>query len=601
MLAILLIALQAMATPVSESAAKSLAEKFLQRPAAAKLTLKGMVPAQTVGKVRTPIKLTASQAEKPAYYVFNFDGGGFVIVAGEDSVEPIIGYSKTGYFTLEGAPSNIRWWMEGLAGEIGMIRSGQATPAPVVRKANLNTRKAGAEVINHQTARWSQDTPFNNECPNNGRTESGATTRSVTGGVATAGAIVAKFFQWPDAGVGTTEAYSYTSDDTSSKQTIDAVTLGRSYDWANMLQNYNKNYTSAQAAAVAALMVDIGKASMMAYNYDAGSGTFDQNLLLGLQKHFKYNKQAYQAPREAYTDSEWKALLKQELNDHPIVYGGVSGDDGGHEFVFEGYTVDDYFLVNWGWGGSGDGAFTLDHMTLSTYNFSDYQSTLIGLVPDKHGSTSYRDNIVITPYSYQYPGLYTKTTTFTQNTNFTVRVSNYYNNGVMPFTGNLYIAVYDKNDNWKENISSAKSISNMENAYINYQRNDYDENAFVDGYWTNITCKITGAIKGGDRIRLRYEGQYSSGYARSDSNEGVWEIVISDATGPTAEEIAAATSFTWKKDTRTISTSTSLDDGISLTVKDAAGQTVFSQNSMAKNQVYSINCSAFAAGTYPLV
>lgn len=598
MLAILLITLQAMATPVSESAAKSLAEKFLQRPAAAKLTHRGQVPSQTLGKHR--IQLKSAAAVEPAYYVFNFNGGGWVIIAGEDSVEPVLAYSKTGYFTLDGAPDNLKWWMEGIAGEIGAIRSGEASPAPVSRKAKIGTRKAGTEVRNHHTAKWDQEAPYNNKCPNNGRTESGSTVNSVTGCVATAGAIVAKFFEWPKSGEGQTEAYSYTSEDTNTKQNIASVSLGHAYDWDNMLDSYSGNYTTAQGDAVATLMADIGKASMMAYNYYAGSGTFDQNLLLAFQKHFKYNKKAYQAPRDGYGDAEWIALLEKELDTHPIVYGGVSGNQGGHEFVFEGYTTDDYFLVNWGWGGDSNGAFTIDRMTLGSYNFADMQSTLIDLVPDENGSTEYADNIVITPYS-RYPGLYTTTTNFVRNTTFTVRVSNFYNNATMPFNGKLYIAVYDKNDNWKEDISSAKEITNLENAYINYQRNDSDEDAFCWSYWTNVSCKITGAIKGGDRIRLHYKGQYSEGYARCDDKDGVWEIVISNAAGPDAEEIAAATTFAWNKTTRTISTTTSLDDGISLTVKNAAGKSVYSISSMAKDQDYEINCTGFASGTYSLV
>ncbi len=597
MIASLLFASLAFANPVSESTAKSLAENFLQRPSA-RMTFKGKVPAQTLGKKRVALK--ASAAAEPAYYVFNFDGGGWVIIAGEDSVEPVLAYSRNGYFTLEGAPSNLKWWMEGLAGEIGAIRSGESAPAPVARKAAGSVRKIGAEVVNHHTARWDQYEPYNNECPNNGRDESGNTMRSVTGCVATAGAIVAKFFEWPTAAEGVTEAYSYTSDDTGTKQTIPAVTLGRTYDWANMLQTYGSNYTSAQGAAVAALMADLGRASMMGYNYDAGSGTFDQNLLLAFQKHFKYNKKAYHASRYGYSDAEWLALMKSQLDSHPIVYGGVAGRSG-HEFVLEGYTTDNYFLVNWGWGGYGDGSFLIDRLTLDSYTFSDEQSTLIDLVPDRNGSTSYADNIVITPFSTQYPGLYSYTSTYTQNTAFRMRVSNYYNNATMPFTGNLYLAVYDKNGNWKENISAAKAVSNMENAFIAYIRADYDEDAFVEEYWTNISCTIKNPIKGGDRIRLHYEGQYSSGYARSDNEQGVWEIVISNASGPSADEIAESVSFGWKKATRTITTATSLSDGISLTIKNAAGTTVYSVAGMEQNRVYSIDCSSFAKGSYSII
>ena len=593
MLAILLIALQAMATPVSEGAAKTLAENFLHR-SAARLTLKGQVPAQTVGKQRIPLK--AATASTPAYYVFNFDEGGFVIVSGENGIAPILAYSTTGSFTLEGAPSNLKWWMDGLASEIGLIREGKSTP----RKAAHEVLKAGVPVIEYATAKWYQDEPYNDECPKNGVNENNQSVRSVTGCVATAGAIVARYFQWPAAGEGTTSSYSYTSDDTETTQTIPANTLGRSYDWANMpLTTLTKNSPSAKKAAVAALMFDIGTASQMQYNYYYGSGTFDNNLLAALVKHFHYNKAAYQAPRAGYTDEEWHALLQKTLrNVGPIVYGGVDpdpNDGGGHEFVFDGFDNQNYYRVNWGWNGSSDGYFLLDNLG-SGFNFSDTQSTLIDLKPDD-GTSAYRDDIMLTPYNDNYKGLYTTATSFTTGTTFYMRASNFFNNAVMPFTGSVYFAVYDKNGNWKENISPAKNITNLANGYVSYMTSGN----WVDSYYTYSSCKINGAIKGGDRIRLHYVGQYSSGYARCDDPSCTWEIIISDLTGPTAEEIAAATSFTWVKSNKTINTSTTLDDGISITMKNAAGQTVYSQNAMTKNAVYSINCANFASGTYTLV
>ena len=599
MLAILLIALQAMAMPVSESTAKSLAEKFLQRPSAAKLAHKGLVPSETVGTKRVALK--ASAASNPAYYVFNFDGGGWVIVSGEDSTEPVLGYSTTGRFTLEGAPANIRWWMEGRASEIGAIRSGIASARPAVRKSWKNPRAGQNDnnyVVKYETAQWNQEAPYNNECPTVGGN------RAVTGCVATAGAIVARHFCWPAAAEGTTEAYSYTSDDTNNKVSIPAVTLGRSYDWNNMPLKYGSNYSSAQGAAVAALMVDIGKASMMAYNYTYGSGTFDQNLLLGLQKHFKYSKQAFVAFRNGYSDQEWLAMLKDNLaNVGPMVYGGADSE-GGHEFVFDGYDADNYFSVNWGWGGSDNGKFLVDGLIIASQNwaFSEGQSTIFGLEPDRNGTTAYKDQILLTKYNNTYKGIYTTATSFTQNKAFTVKVYAYFNNATMPFNGNLYLAVYDKNGNWKENVSSAKAVSNLENSYINYVRNDYSSDAFLYGTWSSITCTITNPIKGGDRLRLHYVGQYSSGYARGDDGEDVvWEIVLADFNGPTAEEIAASTTFTWNKTTRTISTASTLPDGISLTIKNAAGQAVYTIGSMNKDQVYSINCSTYASGTYTLV
>ena len=51
------------------------------------------------------------------YYVFNInenEGGGFVIVSGEDVVKPILGYSENGNYDENNLPPNFAWWMEEL-------------------------------------------------------------------------------------------------------------------------------------------------------------------------------------------------------------------------------------------------------------------------------------------------------------------------------------------------------------------------------------------------------------------------------------------------------------------------------------------------------
>lgn len=609
-IASLLIVCLAFANPVSENAAKSLAEKFMQRPAKARLTHKGMAPAKSMGNTRKVLK--ASATATPAYYVFNFDDGGFVIVAGEDSVEPVLAYSTTGSFTLDGAPDNIRWWMNGLASDIALIRSGEMKAKPVVRKAaEPGSLRKGTPVLEYETAKWNQTSPFNDECPKNGKNSSGASARSLTGCVATAGAIVARYFKWPDAGEGVTDAYTYMSEDLSvydedleeyttiENQTIPAKTLGRSYDWANMPLVYRSSASSAQKAAVAAIMADIGYASQMAYNYAAGSGTNDQNLLGAMLRHFKYNKQAYQASRYGYSDAAWKDLLQKNLREvGPMPYGGYDPAEGGHEFVFDGYDDAGYFRVNWGWSGEDDGYFLLDNLGAGN-NFSELQSALIDLKPDSTATTTYSDNIMLTPYDETDPGLSTSTKSFSTGRSFTASIVFYYNNAVQPFNGKIYVAVYDKKDNWKENVSSAINVSNLKNPYIEYGKSGKEQD-WQDGfpYEEGISCKITGAIKGGDRLRVHYVGQYSSGFARCDDPNGIWEIILAPDTGSTAEQIASSLTLKWSKGTGKLSLSTTLDN-ISFVMKNASGSTVHSKE-MVKAQTHDFDCSALPHGSYTL-
>ncbi|MBR6054260.1 MAG: C10 family peptidase [Bacteroidales bacterium] len=589
----LTLSVAAFAKPVDESVAKSIAESFLRRPSAARLTCKGKVPAE-VKRLRSP--LTASQASQPAWYVFNFDGGGFVIVSGEDVTEPILGYSDTGHFDYDNAPSNIRWWMDGLASDIAVIKSDPSLAAP--RTATYNPDTHGNIKRQYQTAKWYQDAPYNNECPKITRRTGSAGSRGLTGCVATAGAIVMRYFQWPDKGEGTTQAYTFLNEN-NVNQTVPANTLGRTYNWSNMIMNYGGSYTSAQASAVAAIMFDVGTSAQMQYGTSSagGSGTFDQNLLAGMQKHFKYSKKAYRACRESYTDSQWLTLLKENLdNIGPMPYGGAD-DDGGHEFVFDGYTDRNYFSVNWGWGGEGNGWFLVSSLTMSGYTFSVDQSSLLGLEPDKGGQTTYEDRLLVCRDT-GYPGMQASVSTFTAGRQFTVKAGPVYNDATMPFSGNLYIARYDKLDNWKENISQPKSVSNMENLYIYYTINGEDEgldNCYAQ--WT-ANCNITGPIKGGDRLRIHFEGQNSSGFAYADASDVVWEIVIAEDNAPTAEEIAAGTSLSYEKASRKLTLKCAYN--IDCTVKDSSGAVKMTK-ALEQNVAGVLDFSSLPSGTYRII
>ena len=57
--------------------------------------------------------------------------------------------------------------------------------------------------------------------------------------------------------------------------------------------------------------------------------------------------------------------MKDELNNsRPIQYAGYGGG-GGHTWVCDGYDSNDFFHMNWGWGGAYDGYFSLNSLNPS--------------------------------------------------------------------------------------------------------------------------------------------------------------------------------------------------------------------------------------------
>ena len=91
-----------------------------------------------------------------------------------------------------------------------------------------------------------------------------------------------------------------------------------------------------------------------------------------------------------WSDADWTAMIKEELDKrHPIMYGGA-GSGGGHSFICDGYDDSNYFHFNWGWSGENDGYYKLSNLVPGSggagggdYEFNKDQDVIIGIVPDK--------------------------------------------------------------------------------------------------------------------------------------------------------------------------------------------------------------------------
>ena len=58
----------------------------------------------------THAEKSAVDAKANDYYVFNYEGGGYVIVSGDDRAEEILGYGS-GRMDVNNLPSNVAWWL----------------------------------------------------------------------------------------------------------------------------------------------------------------------------------------------------------------------------------------------------------------------------------------------------------------------------------------------------------------------------------------------------------------------------------------------------------------------------------------------------------
>lgn len=314
------------------------------------------MPQKAKAKSRTAT--TASPSD--AYYVFNNDAGGFVIIAGDDAVTPVLGYTTTGSFDAENLPDGLKDLLKSYERQIAALGDSYQANQTATRAAFT-----GEKLLN--TAKWNQGNPFNKYTPNN----------YVTGCVATAGAIVMKHHGYPAKGTGS-HSYTWNGQDLTANFEHD-------YDWANMPTKYTVGNDEA-FDGVARLMSDLGVAVEMQYDKD-GSGASMEDLLTALKKYFGYSKYARLLAIADLGAEVWNDRLRAEIDaNRPILYSAVDSNKGGHSFVIDGYK-DESFSVNWGWGGYCDGFYRIGALNPETggkplgdkYNLS--QSAVFSLQP----------------------------------------------------------------------------------------------------------------------------------------------------------------------------------------------------------------------------
>jgi len=344
---LLLLAVATGAKPVDTSVAQRVAENLLHK---------------TV--------IDATPADFSQCYLFTgADGKGFVLVAADDCVRPVLAYSPDGCFFPQDSPSSslpqhIAHWINAYQTHIAALSEAGAEASPKVRNMwqGFLSDKYHSERDNSVapllTTRWNQGYPYNLQCPYSVTDEA----YSVTGCVATATAQVMKYWNHPAVGRG---SHSYSSNYGTLSARFDTT----HYDWAHMPDSPGWHSTDQERDAVAQLMYHVGVAVEMRYSPQS-SGAYvssDGNTSMAssenaLKDYFRYNQGLFSVAKTDYTDTEWDMLLTAELDaSRPMVISGYD-PSGGHAFVLDGYDSLGFFHVNWGWGGYCDGYYTLDSL-----------------------------------------------------------------------------------------------------------------------------------------------------------------------------------------------------------------------------------------------
>lgn len=370
------------ASTVDLNSARNVASSYLNYHAA---TTPGTFKAPAAADLKLAYTMPSKvDRNANAYYAFNIDGGGFIIVAGEDRASQVLGYSDRGRLDFNNLPENFKALLGSYQEEIEYLQSHpELNVTPAVRTA----RSAGIEPF--IKTNWGQEMPYYLQCPvYNGE-------YCVVGCVATAMAQVMYYWQYPTSCSALSSYYCY-----DIGQTIPSLPA-TTFDYSKMLLSYchwdwdlrqliQDTYTDEQAQEVAKLSRYCGQSVDMGYSPEgSGAYTFSQ---LAAMKQFGYSSDARDVSRsswwsDSYTTEEWEAMIKEELDlRRPILYAANDPAAGGHAFICDGYNSEGLLHFNFGWYGTCDGwyvstALNMTHRDGEDLHFNSSHEMLLGVVP----------------------------------------------------------------------------------------------------------------------------------------------------------------------------------------------------------------------------
>ena len=405
-LSVLLATMQLMAAPVDMITAQKSAQRFVNQH-----LYGGSLRAPIAGQMKLAHAETNSKMlDRAVYYIFN-SSNGYVIVAGDDRAETILGYGDAP-IDINAIPCNMKAWLATYKEQIEYLQAheGMQVQTPSMMSPSLRTPSVAPLL----EALWDQEAPYWNMCKINNN-------QCLTGCPATSAAMVFHFWQYPD--FETPEVPAYRCElSTSMWGGATMVTVPAlppvTFDWANMLNSYSGSYNTDQANAVATLMRYVGQAEHMAYGTTAagGSGVDADSVILiaNAFKFFGYDEEtvrvvkktsAYSGGTTLYSDAEWAAMIQEELSEgRPIVFCAIAGGffGGGHAFNVDGYdSSTNKYHINFGWSGASNNYYALNAFNGDGSVFNQYQQMVIGIQPPLKNPVLKTDNTQLSMSCYK--------------------------------------------------------------------------------------------------------------------------------------------------------------------------------------------------------
>lgn len=309
---------------------------------------------------------------QPNLYIYNVEGGGFVIVSASKNMKPVLAYSvrhsydgeipETAWYFIENYSKNVDY-----CDENDVMMAGADVEWNLLENDELPAAKNSKTVNPMIQTLWNQDYPYNYYAPECYNYWTG--NHCYAGCVACAMSQIMKYWDHPVHGQ---DSHSYVHGTYGEQSANFGATT---YNWAIMPNSLGSQANEA-AKAVALLMYHCGVSVNMNFGPD-GSGAYSKDVETAMRQYFGYCAASYQE-RSKYTEEEWIALLKSELDkSQPVYFSGTSDSGGGHAIVCDGYDAYDYFSFNLGWSGSGNDYYSINDVA----GYHNNEAAVVNIFP----------------------------------------------------------------------------------------------------------------------------------------------------------------------------------------------------------------------------
>lgn len=322
------------------------------------------------------------------FFLFHLSPKGYMIISGEMELPPVIAYSFTDHPDKDGRL-------------ISLVRADLTFRLQGSSEAVKNRNRLAWERIRVQDVKsvlfqqwpepgttltggwletnWTQSSPYNLLCPMDLVTG----VRSIAGCPAVAMAQIVNFHQTIN-GVHFTDEDDYYHSYAGRNFTIDDDYLQVDFPSFPMLNGYldtlqisYDNGTTLKNRDKAALTFACGVAARQVFTSSA-SGTFGVDQ--ALDAYLKFNFQDVDLLDE--NDTTLYARMAQNIKDTLPVHLAVVDPawSMGHNVVVDGYNTDEYFHLNFGWGGPSNGWYQLPEEI--PYGLTVIEGAVVDIIPD---------------------------------------------------------------------------------------------------------------------------------------------------------------------------------------------------------------------------